>query len=385
MYLFSGALLASLTLLASAQEVPTRSPTSHVKGTAFDRFVTIWLENTDYDKAVGDPNLAYLATKGITLSNYFSVTHPSMPNYIASVTGEYFGVNNDEYTQLPANISSVADLLEDKGITWGEYEEDMPYTGYTAFEYVNPVTKANMYVRKHNPLVIHNSVAVSQERLGLIKNTTLFWEDLKNEKLPQWMFITPNMTSDGHDSSVTVAGTWTRTFLEPLLNNSYFMKNTLVLITFDENHTYTKQNRVLGILLGGAVPEELHGTTDDNYYDHYSEIATVSANWNLHTLGRYDVGANVFDLVAKKTKDVVRVNTELSSVYLNESYPGIFNTDGLWAPQPIPNTSLVINCRSVLPEVARKWGSREQQEETVYQGQLVIPSFDNPPVYPSQY
>lgn len=33
--------------------------------------MTIWLENTDYSKAAGDPNLAYLASKGITLENYF--------------------------------------------------------------------------------------------------------------------------------------------------------------------------------------------------------------------------------------------------------------------------------------------------------------------------
>jgi len=29
-------------------------PASLVKGKAFDRFVTIWLENTDYDLAAGD-------------------------------------------------------------------------------------------------------------------------------------------------------------------------------------------------------------------------------------------------------------------------------------------------------------------------------------------
>lgn len=53
------------------------------------------------------------------------------------------------------------------------------------------------------------------------------------------------------------------------------MKNTLVIVTFDENETYTIQNRVLAILLGDAVPAELVGTTDSNFYDHYSEIATV--------------------------------------------------------------------------------------------------------------
>jgi acid phosphatase len=46
---------------------------------------------------------------------------------------------------------------------------------------------------------------------------------LKNQTLPQWSFITPNMTNDGHDTSVTQAGEWTRSFVEPLLDNEYFM------------------------------------------------------------------------------------------------------------------------------------------------------------------
>lgn len=42
------------------------------------------IKNTDYDKAEADPNLAWLAERGITLENYFGVTHPSEPNYVAS-------------------------------------------------------------------------------------------------------------------------------------------------------------------------------------------------------------------------------------------------------------------------------------------------------------
>jgi acid phosphatase len=49
------------------------------------------------------------------------------------------------------------------------------------------------------------------------------------------MFITPNMTSDGHDTSVTVAGVWLQNFLGPLLEDKNFMQNTLVLLSFDEN------------------------------------------------------------------------------------------------------------------------------------------------------
>ena len=32
----------------------TKSPTSNVKGKAFDRYVSIWFENTDYDMAAAD-------------------------------------------------------------------------------------------------------------------------------------------------------------------------------------------------------------------------------------------------------------------------------------------------------------------------------------------
>jgi acid phosphatase len=68
----------------------------------------------------------------------------------------------------------------------------------------------------------------------------MFFKDLKDNKLPQWMFITPNMTSDAHDTSVTVAGEWLRNFLGPLLDDKNFMQNTMVLITFDENGTVTQ-------------------------------------------------------------------------------------------------------------------------------------------------
>lgn len=34
--------------------------------------------------------------------------------------------------------------------------------------------------------------------------------------------------------------------------------------------TYTINNQVYGILLGGAVPDYLMGTVDDTFYTHYS-------------------------------------------------------------------------------------------------------------------
>lgn len=173
-----------------------------VKGKAFDRIAIIWLENTDYDLAAGDPSLAWLAKKGISLTNYFAVTHPSMPNYAAAISGDYYGINYDDMVAIPSNVSTLVDLLEAKGISWGEYQEDMPSVGFQGTSYPNPKTGANMYVRKHNPAVLYDSVAQMADRLAKIKPLTMFKSDLENNKLPQWMFITPNMTSDGESSTL---------------------------------------------------------------------------------------------------------------------------------------------------------------------------------------
>ncbi|CAG8978381.1 hypothetical protein HYALB_00010400 [Hymenoscyphus albidus] len=368
-------------IVAAQASALTRSPTSNVKGKVFDRYVSIWFENTDYDMAAADPNFQFFAKKGITLRNKFAVTHPSEPNYMAAVGGEYFGLDSDPFTAIPRNVSSVVDLLEERGITWGVYQEDMPYSGFQGFEYVNQQNGANDYVRKHNPEILYDSVATNPDRAALVKNTTLFFEDLKANTLPQWMFITPNMTSDGHDTSVTVAGEWLRNFLEPLLTDKNFMQNTLVLITFDENETYSIQNNIFSVLIGDAVPAELVGTTDTNYYNHYSEISTVEANWDLHTLGRWDVGANVFSMVASHTGDRLRTWTgDFSTMFFNYSYPGIFNTRGKWAPQPVPDVHSRRNGRTTLPAIKEAWESL--QPRNYYHGALEIPDGYHVPVYP---
>ncbi|ATZ57799.1 hypothetical protein BCIN_15g03320 [Botrytis cinerea B05.10] len=350
-----------------------RSPTSCVKGKVFDRIVNIWFENTDFENALADPNFKHFKEMGILLTKYIAVTHPSEPNYLASSAGDYFGLDGDPFTTVPANVSSVVDLLEDKGITWGLYQEDMPYTGFQGMEWRNELTGADAYVRKHNPEILFNNVVDKPERLQLIKNETLFHQDLAANTLPQWIFFTPNMTSDAHDSSIEVAGKYLYNLLNPLLTNPHFMNNTLVVITFDENEVYARQNRVLTILLGDVVPEELRNTTDDTYYNHYSKISTIEANWGLHTLGRFDVGANVFKFIAEKTGDKIRswADGVLETRFFNHSYPGFLAATVGWAPQPVPNTKLVVNERTVLPAIKEYWGGKDMNSK--YQGQLEIP------------
>jgi hypothetical protein len=100
----------------------------------------------------------------------------------------------------------------------------------------------------HSPLISYDSVTSNLDRLAKIKNFTMFYEDLANNALPQWMFITPNMSefrlklcflllliflvaNDGHDTSVTTAGDWAKSFLTPLLSDPNFLNSTLVLLS----------------------------------------------------------------------------------------------------------------------------------------------------------
>jgi acid phosphatase len=309
----------------------------------------------DYSAAAGDPNQKYLASQGITLTNYFATTHPSEPNYCASAAGDNFGMDNDDFNAIPSNISTVVALLDTKGIAWAEYQEDIPYPGFEGFNFSNHVTFNNDYVRKHDPLILFESVTQNTTRLGLIKNFTTFNDDLQKQQLPQWAFITPNMTDDGHDTNVTFAAKWERSWLAPLLNNSYFTENTLILLTFDENESKTTPNKVFSILLGGAIPDSLKGTTDDTFYNHYSTISSVSVNWGLPSLGRWDCNANVFQIVANKT-GYVNYEVDTKNLFFNASYPGPLSDDKYIPIWPAPDTTAKCAAgKGVLQAVVGTW------------------------------
>ncbi|KFY59105.1 hypothetical protein V496_05836 [Pseudogymnoascus sp. VKM F-4515 (FW-2607)] len=333
--------------------------TSNVKGKGFDRIVQIWLENTDYALAANDPSMKELAKQAITLSNYHAVTHPSEPNYAAVIGGDHFGMDNDEFLSFPSNVSTVIDLLDTKGISFGTYQEHLPYTGFLGFNYSNQDNFANDYVRKHNPLALYESVTSNSTRLGTIKSFVDFETELKNKQLPQWSFITPNMSNDGHDTTITFASTWSKKFLTPLLANEYFMKNTLIILSFDEVDTYPTPNKVFTLLLGGAVPKSLHGTTDSTFYTHFSTISSISANWDLPSLGRWDCGANVLATVANIT-GFQNVAFDTEGLYFNASYPGPMSDDLFDPTWPVPNTDATCgNGLGVLESVKKTWGGEK--------------------------
>ncbi|KAF5869718.1 putative acid phosphatase-like protein [Botrytis fragariae] len=302
-------LASAITCMRSACEA------AYVPGAAFDRFFTIWLENQDDSKVEANADILNFTAQGILLENYYGLTHPSQPNYIASVGGDFFGLNHDEFVRIPHNVTTVVDLFEDAGITWKGYFEGLPGPGYMGEGSTAQDGKGWDYVRKHNPF-------------GSSVLTTI-------------CTYIPNMLNDGHNTSLAYGANWTRSFLTPLLQNEAFMNNTLILLTYDESETYSKPNRIYSVLLGGAVPADKKGTVDTTIYSHYSILSTLQNNWGLPNLGRYDVGANVFDLCASKT-NYTNINLNMTVLNNSLSYPGFLNNDpAKWAPVPVPNLQLI--------------------------------------------
>jgi len=97
-------------------------------GVRLDRVFIIVLENHSENAVIGDPNAPFitsLAQKYGEATNYFGVTHPSEPNYIAMTSGSNWSINNDN----PANRfdhTNIVDQLQAAHISWGAYMEALP-------------------------------------------------------------------------------------------------------------------------------------------------------------------------------------------------------------------------------------------------------------------
>ena len=96
-----------------------------------------------------------LMKEGILLTNYYGHTHPSQPNYIASVGGDYFGMNHDDYMEIPKNVSTVVDLFDTKGMEWKGYFEGLPGPGYMGVASTKHGGSGYDYVRKHKYVLLH--------------------------------------------------------------------------------------------------------------------------------------------------------------------------------------------------------------------------------------
>jgi hypothetical protein len=198
--------------------------------------------------------------------------------------------------------------------------------------------------------------------------------------------MSPDMNNDGHNTTLSYATKWAHEFLLPLLADNAFAESTVIQLTYDESEDYSKPNQIVSLLLGNGVPKSLQGTEDSGFYTHYSVLSTVESNWGLANLGRYDVGANVFKLVADVTGYVNKDPENAASVDNSISYTGILNNETVAQIEiPAPNLKLTgAGGQPILESIRRTWQG-DEFKNTPYDGSgKVFDGDKNPPEYKIQ-
>lgn len=251
--------------------------------------VVVVEENHSYSSVIGNSAMPYLnslASQYGLATQYYANTHPSIGNYFEMTTGQII-TNNDSFSSTVTADNIVRHMLS-AGKTWKSYAESLPYVGYTGGD-VYP------YSRHHNPFSYFSDVVNSSvEKLNLVPFTH-FATDLNNNALPDFSFIVPNKLDDAHDGTLAQADYWLKTRVGPLLSNTAFQKDGILIIVFDESFdtdTAHGGGHVAAVVVGPKVKKGFKSTT---FYQHQHMLRTVMEALGMTTYpgaaaSAYDMG-----------------------------------------------------------------------------------------------
>jgi phospholipase C len=297
----------------------------------YQHIVEIMMENTSYGTIIGNPvapNLNALAQKYGLATDYFGVTHPSEPNYVAAVGGDYFGIqDDDQFYCTPAlagtdpncagttvnhtvEAQSIADQLTAAGKTWKGYFQSLPpkpdtlvssgpgANGPYTFKY--PSNSVALYASKHNPFV--NFTGTQAEVKNMVDDSQLA-RDLAHKDLPTYSLIVPDQCHDMHgtggcsstDGLISAGDTYVANTVSAITDSKQWREGrNAIVITWDEDDfsdSGQPGTGCCGNTVGGGHVATIVITnktkspiTDGTPYNHYSLLRTMEDAFGLPCL-----------------------------------------------------------------------------------------------------
>jgi hypothetical protein len=254
----------------------------------FSHVIIVMMENKESGDVVGNrrmPNFNRWARQYALLTSYFAITHPSLPNYLALIGGDFYGIQSD-CTDCFINARSLPDLLESAGRSWKAYMEGLPLAGFLG-------RSSGRYAMKHNPFVYFEPIRKDPGRLSRsVVPLTELASDLEKKALPDYSFIMPDLCNSAHDCGLDVTDKWLGKIVDSILGSPAFDSASLLVLTFDEGRTSEgccgrpRQDgggRIATILISSLVQA---GFEDPTPYSHYSLLKTILRSWGLADLGK---------------------------------------------------------------------------------------------------
>jgi len=245
--LAAGGLVA--TLLAGA--VAARpAPVPHVA-----HVVVVVFENRERGAVMGvAPTFDALAARYAQATDYHAVAHPSLPNYLALVSGSTHGVT-DDCTDCPQTGATIGTQLTRLGKRWGAFAEGYP--------------DGARFAKKHVPFLYFAA------DMSHVHPLTAFHANA----LPAFSFVVPDLCDDMHDCSVATGDAWLHRFVRPLLARP----STLVFVVFDEGTTDVGGGGLVPLIVAGDTVRR-HGVARQPA-THYTLLRTIEDALGLAPLG----------------------------------------------------------------------------------------------------
>ncbi len=227
-------------------------------------------ENRNRGEVIGAGDMPYLnslANRYTDTTSWEGVGHPSLPNYLALISGSTQGVTEDLTSISFPGIPTLGSQLSEAGIPWKAYLEGMP-------EVASELATSGEYAKKHNPFAYFpgtngpNVVPASQ-----------FAADLAEGKLPSFVWYTPNLINDGHDGSNADVDHSLEGIVAPVLGSAWYKAGATIIITWDESAA--EPNVIPTVLISGEGSRTPF-TTKGN---HYGTLAAIEDLYGLPRLG----------------------------------------------------------------------------------------------------
>jgi phosphatidylinositol-3-phosphatase len=262
---------------------------------------TIVLENHDYAEIIGSANAPYinsLIAQGALATNYKDTLHPSLPNYLYMISGDnqYPGFIDLDPTFFPFPVDqpNLGTQLQAAGIKWRSYQESMG----------SPCALAGSgnYAPKHNPFLYFKDMQ-SGPCAATNVDYNQFAADLATDTY-RYMWITPNLVSDGHDPStdpvaaLAASDAWmSREVPKILASDAYKQHGGILFITWDEaeGRNGDDPDKIPMIIVSNKVKHA--GMTSATAYTHGSYLATVEDLLGLQRLAKVATTPNMMEFL----------------------------------------------------------------------------------------
>ncbi len=303
-------LVAPRALSASAAAGSTGS--SDLKN--YQHVFVIMMENTGFAHLIGNSNAPWIniaaQTDGLA-TNYFGVSHPSQPNYIAATSGSTNGVVDDSDTTI--NVPNIVDQLETHGKTWKAYMQSLSLCTTK----LDHACGNQLYERKHDPFVSYQDVQSNPARMANIVDLSQLNADLASGKVPDYVWISPDQCHDMHgrggggssdpcdfsneDKLIQTGDRFLSDTVGQIMASRAWTGNSVIFITWDESDfPFIDTNGCCDANPGGGhvvtltISHSDHSARTSNVaYNHYSMLVTIEGGWKLGCLAFTCDTANV--------------------------------------------------------------------------------------------